>query len=59
MLINRFRYWYMYMLICNVFVINLKNNNFEQLEKLMIVFIKFQGMNRFIVKFFFNLDISY
>lgn len=59
MLINRFRYWYMYMLICNVFVINLKNNNFEQLEQLMIVFIKFQGMNRFIVKVFFNLDISY
>lgn len=52
MLINRFGYWYMYMLICNVFVINLKNNNFEQLEKLMIVFIKFLGMNRFIVKVF-------
>lgn len=56
MLTNTLRYRYMYMLICNVAVINLKNNNPEYLEKLTIVFIKSQGTNRFIVNFFFHFN---
>lgn len=53
MLTNTLRYRYMYMLICNVSLNNLKNNNPEYLEKLTIVFIKSQGTNRFIVQYFF------
>lgn len=57
MLTNTLRYRYIYMLICNVSLINLKNNSPEYLEKLTIVFIKSQGTNRFIVQYFFLIQV--